>query len=214
MAGAEMVPSDPHHVLWDLALSLTCCVTLGQSLISPGFIFLGEKGLIIMRFPDTVPGLAGAKANKDTPLFRDLGSRPSCVTPTSHPTCPGRGRHVCKAGRTQADPLFVSLAIYTLPASKRDRRQLVIRCCENRPGKSKARRQEEEEASRPATSTDIVSVVHRTLFAWGPRKLGAKFMIPELDSPDNDPFKRKSALTSCSRDTTVFGLVFIPGIKF
>lgn len=77
-----------------------------------------------MRFPDTVSGLEGAKANKDMPLFRDLGSRPSCVTPTSHPTCPERIRHVCKAGRTHADPLFVSLAIYTLPASKKDRDSL------------------------------------------------------------------------------------------
>lgn len=42
--------------------------------------------------------------------------------------------------------LFVFLAIYTSPASKKDLRQLVIRCCENRHGKSKTMRKEEEEA--------------------------------------------------------------------
>lgn len=105
---------------------------------------------------------------------------------------------------THTDLLFVFLAIYTLPASKKDRRQLVIRCCENRHGKSKTGRKEEEEANRPATSTNIVSVVHLTLFALGPRKLRAKFIIPELDSPDNYLFKRKSTFTSCLRDTTFF----------
>ena len=49
--------------------------------------------------------------------------------------------------------LFVFLAIYTLLAPKKDLRQLVIRCCENRHGKSKTRRKEEEEANRPVEHT-------------------------------------------------------------
>lgn len=42
------------------------------------------------------------------------------------------------------------------------------------------RKEEEEEANGPATSTNIASVVHLTLFASGPGKLGAKFITPEL----------------------------------
>lgn len=85
--------------------------------------------------------------------------------------------------------LFVFLAIYTPPASKKDLRQLVIRCCENRRGKSKTMRKEEEEANIPASWTDIVSVVNLTLLALDPRKLRAKFIIPELHNPDNYLFK-------------------------
>lgn len=79
--------------------------------------------------------------------------------------------------------LFVFLAIYTLPASKKDLRQLVIRCCENRHGKSKTLRKVGEEANRPATWTNIASVVNLTLFALDPRKLRTKFVIPELHNP-------------------------------
>lgn len=100
--------------------------------------------------------------------------------------------------------LFVFLAIYTLPASKKDLRQLVIRRCENRHGKSKTMRKEEEEANIPATWLNIVSVVSLTLFALGPRKLGAKFIFPELHSPDNYLFKGNPLFTSCSRSTTFF----------
>lgn len=90
--------------------------------------------------------------------------------------------------------LFVSLAIYTLPASKKDLRQLVIRCCENRHGKSKATRKKGEEANIPASGTNMVSVVNLTLFALDPRKLGAKFIIPEFHNPDNYLFKENSLL--------------------
>lgn len=50
-------------------------------------------------------------------------------------------------------------------------------------------RKEEEEANIPATWTNIVSVVNLTLFALDPRKLGAKFIIPEFHNPDNYLFK-------------------------
>lgn len=76
--------------------------------------------------------------------------------------------------------LFVFPAIYTPPASKKDLRQLVIRGCENRHGKSKTTRKEEEESNRPATRPNMVSVVPLTLFTLHPRKLGAKFIILEL----------------------------------
>lgn len=98
--------------------------------------------------------------------------------------------------------LFVFLAIYTPPASKKDLRQLVIRCCENRRGKSKTMRKEEEEANIPAARTDIVSVVNLTLFALDPRKLGAKFIIPELHNPDNYLFKENALKPVVQRDTT------------
>ena len=90
--------------------------------------------------------------------------------------------------------LFVFLAIYTLPASKKGLRQLVIRCCENRHGKSKTSREEEEEANRPATWTNIVSVVNLTLFTLDPRKLRTKFVIPELHNPDSHLFKENLLL--------------------
>lgn len=98
------------------------------------------------------------------------------------------------------------LAIYTLPASKKDLRQLVIRGCENRHGKSKTTRKEEEEANIPAAWTNIVSVVNLTLFALDPRKLGAKFIIPELHNPDNYLFERQPMPTRCSRGTQAFFL--------
>lgn len=98
--------------------------------------------------------------------------------------------------------LFVFLAIYTPPASKKDLRQLVIRCCENRRGKSKTMRKEEEEANIPAAWTDIVSVVSLTLFALDPRKLGAKFIIAELHNPDSYLFKENALIPVVQRDTT------------
>lgn len=152
VAETELVPSDPHHVLWDMARSLTCCVTLGQSLTSLAFIFLGEKGLIIMRSPTLCQDSEAPKQTRTWPFRRYSGTwvLARAVWPqTSHPTCPERVWHVCEAGMTHTDPLFVSVAIYSLPASKKDRRQLVIRCCENRRRKSKTRRKEEEEANRP-----------------------------------------------------------------
>lgn len=90
--------------------------------------------------------------------------------------------------------LFVFLAIYTPPASKKDLRQLVIRCCENRRGKSKTMRKEEEEANIPATWTDRASVVNLTLFASDPRKLRAKFITPEGRESDNYLFKANPPL--------------------
>lgn len=107
---------------------------------------------------------------------------------------PGLVLHVCKIGITHTNPLFVFLAIYTLPAPKKDLRQLVIRCCENRHGKSKTMRKEKEEANIPVTWTNIVSVVNLTLFALHPRKLRAKFIIPELHNLDNYLFKENSLL--------------------
>lgn len=89
--------------------------------------------------------------------------------------------------------LFVSLVIYTLPMSKKDLRWLVIRCCENRHRKSKTRK-EEEEASRPATWTNIASVGNVTFSVLGPRKLRAKFIIPELHHTDNYLFKENPCL--------------------
>lgn len=110
---------------------------------------------------------------------RDVGYCPGSVTSDKPPHLP----RTCKIGITHMNQLFVFLAIYTLPASKKDLRQLVIRCCENRHGKSKTMREEKEEVNILATWTNIVSVVNLTLFALDPRKLRAKFIIPELCNP-------------------------------
>lgn len=97
--------------------------------------------------------------------------------------------HVCKIGITHPNQLFVFLAIYILPASKKDLSQLVIRCYENRHGKSKTTGKEEEEADAPAARPNIASVANLTLFTLDPRKHRAKFVIPELHNLSNYLFE-------------------------
>lgn len=113
---------------------------------------------------------------------------------TSHPTCHGLVLHVCQIGITHPNQLFVFLAIYIPPASKKDPSQLVIRCYENRLGKSKTTGKEEGETETPATRPNIASVANLTLFALDPRKHGAKFVIPELHNLSNYLFEEKNLL--------------------
>lgn len=100
--------------------------------------------------------------------------------------------------------MFVFLAIYIPPASKKDPSQLVIRCYENRLGKSKTTGKEEGEAETLAARPNIASVANLTLFALDPRKHGAKFVIPELHNLSNYLFEEKSPLPSCSKETCLF----------
>lgn len=138
---------------------------------------------------------AKAPRRVNSPSVKGHGflSRPGWCQ-TRHPTWPQLVAHVCKIGITHTHQLFVCLAIYILPDSKNDLRQLVIRCCENRHGKSKTTRKEEEEANIPTTWTNIVSVVNLTLFALDPRKLRAKFILLELHNLDNYLFKGNARL--------------------
>lgn len=112
--------------------------------------------------------------------------------------------HVCKIGITHPDQLFVFLAIYIPPASKKDSRQLVIRCYENRHGKSKTTGKEEEDAETLATQPNIAAVANLTLFALDPRKHRAKFVIAELHNPGNYLFEEKSTLMSRLKETYLF----------